>query len=63
MSSRSGFEDALSIGSTRSDNSPKHCVALYDYTVSGTCTCDCMYMYMYICEWYMYICDCMYMYM
>jgi hypothetical protein len=35
MSSRSGIEDGLSIGSTRSDPSPKYCIALYDYSVSG----------------------------
>jgi hypothetical protein len=34
MSSRSGIEDGMSIGSARSDHSPKHCVALYDYSVS-----------------------------
>ena len=34
MSSKSGIEDGMSIGSARSDHSPKHCVALYDYTVS-----------------------------
>ena len=33
MSSRSGFEDGMSIGSARSEAGPKHCVALYDYTV------------------------------
>jgi hypothetical protein len=32
MSSRSGFEDGMSIGSARSEAGPKHCVALYDYT-------------------------------
>ena len=43
MSSRSGLEDGLSIGSGRSDIGPKHCVALYDYTVSD-CLCVCVYM-------------------
>ena len=33
MSSRSGIEDGMSIGSARSEASPKHCVALYNYTV------------------------------
>ena len=34
MSSRTGMEDAMSIGSARSDTSPKHCIALYNYSVS-----------------------------
>lgn len=34
MSSRSGIEDGMSIGSGRSDAEPKYCIALYDYSVS-----------------------------